>query len=184
MCCMPLALTLCSENDNFSTRHLTKSVWYLNNPTYSFFLDIDDCANVTCHNLRTCIDGVNDYICSCVSGYSGQHCETGRFLQMCRYREILGNNSLIYIGIFFCRFLRLFMTRVFFVSWLNQDWQICVCACQCFIKEASRKYSVMIVNLLIVNRYNEDHKTSFCKKNLKPCQKLNLQGPSCFIKTG
>ena len=48
-------------------------------------------------------------------------------------------------------------------------------AYQCFIKEASRKYSVMIVNLLIVNRCNEDHKRSLCENNLIPCQKVEFK---------
>ena len=44
---------------------------------YSFLSDIDDCANVTCRNDGTCVDGVNNYTCSCPVGYSGDFCETG-----------------------------------------------------------------------------------------------------------
>ena len=51
----------------------------MNMTTLSFIIaDIDDCVNMTCHNLGTCIDGVNDYNCSCIAGYTGLHCETGK----------------------------------------------------------------------------------------------------------
>lgn len=40
--------------------------------------DIDDCHNHTCRNGATCVDGVNDYSCSCVFGFTGPNCETGR----------------------------------------------------------------------------------------------------------
>ena len=38
--------------------------------------DIDDCEGVECNN-GTCEDQVNDYICDCQEGYTGDHCETG-----------------------------------------------------------------------------------------------------------
>ena len=40
--------------------------------------DIDDCHNHTCRNGATCVDGVNDYSFSCVFGFTGPNCETGR----------------------------------------------------------------------------------------------------------
>ena len=39
--------------------------------------DTDDCENVTCEHGGSCNDGTNNYMCSCVTGYTGQHCETG-----------------------------------------------------------------------------------------------------------
>lgn len=51
---------------------------YFNN--VSFFIyssDIDDCINVTCKNGGSCIDGINNFTCSCVKGYTGDWCETG-----------------------------------------------------------------------------------------------------------
>ncbi|PFX18968.1 Neurogenic locus Notch protein [Stylophora pistillata] len=38
--------------------------------------DVDDCINVTCKNGGSCIDGINNYTCSCQSGYTGDWCET------------------------------------------------------------------------------------------------------------
>ena len=42
------------------------------------FIDIDDCSSNPCHNRGTCLDGMGSYACSCVPGYSGYHCETGK----------------------------------------------------------------------------------------------------------
>ena len=39
-------------------------------------LDIDDCASEPCHNSGTCIDGVGMFTCQCVTGYTGDQCET------------------------------------------------------------------------------------------------------------
>ena len=58
------------------------------NANYLFILDIDDCVNVTCNNLGTCIDGVNDYNCFCIAGYTGLHCETSKFLTMILYYPV------------------------------------------------------------------------------------------------
>ena len=42
--------------------------------------DIDDCTPDPCQNGGTCTDGVNDYTCACVLGYTGNDCETGKTL--------------------------------------------------------------------------------------------------------
>ena len=39
--------------------------------------DIDECLVISCHNGGTCTDGVNEYTCECVAGYTGMNCETG-----------------------------------------------------------------------------------------------------------
>ncbi|XP_053386989.1 angiopoietin-1-like [Mercenaria mercenaria] len=38
--------------------------------------DIDDCIPDVCGSRGTCVDGVDSYSCSCITGYSGVHCET------------------------------------------------------------------------------------------------------------
>ena len=46
------------------------------------FTDIDDCANHTCANGGSCMDGVNAYTCNCPSGFTGMYCEKGQFLRL------------------------------------------------------------------------------------------------------
>ena len=42
--------------------------------------DIDDCVNHTCANGGSCLDGVNNYSCSCMAGFTGDRCGTGKKL--------------------------------------------------------------------------------------------------------
>ena len=42
------------------------------------FTDIDDCFNHTCDNGAACVDGVNNFSCSCLPGYTGELCKTGK----------------------------------------------------------------------------------------------------------
>ena len=49
----------------------------------NFFLissDIDDCYPSPCKNNGTCIDGVNNYTCSCVPGFEGKNCTISKLL--------------------------------------------------------------------------------------------------------
>ena len=41
-----------------------------------FILDIGECLSEPCHNGGTCIDDVDAFACICVSGYTGDVCET------------------------------------------------------------------------------------------------------------
>ena len=41
--------------------------------------DVDECASHPCMNNATCVDGVDSYKCTCLAGYFGYACETGRF---------------------------------------------------------------------------------------------------------
>ena len=45
---------------------------------YLFHADIDDCADQPCLNRGTCNDGVNDYTCVCIDGYTGKNCSIGK----------------------------------------------------------------------------------------------------------
>ena len=38
---------------------------------------VDECASNPCRNGGTCNDHLNHYICSCLSGYNGTHCNEG-----------------------------------------------------------------------------------------------------------
>ena len=44
-----------------------------------FVPDIDECVSAPCANGATCNDGVNHFDCSCVDGYGGILCNTGKF---------------------------------------------------------------------------------------------------------
>ena len=47
---------------------------------YSYIVDFDECLSSPCLNSGTCTDSINSYTCSCVGGYEGDHCQTGRFV--------------------------------------------------------------------------------------------------------
>jgi len=40
--------------------------------------DINECASSPCQNNATCEDSANGYHCSCMLGYTGDYCETGK----------------------------------------------------------------------------------------------------------
>ena len=42
--------------------------------------DIDECFSNPCQHNATCVDGINMYTCSCLPGYTGIICQTGRNL--------------------------------------------------------------------------------------------------------
>ena len=42
------------------------------------YADIDECADNNCTNGATCVDGVNEYTCTCAPGYNDTYCETGK----------------------------------------------------------------------------------------------------------
>ena len=45
----------------------------------SFVSDVDECLSDPCMNDATCKDELNGYACNCAVGYSGNHCETGKY---------------------------------------------------------------------------------------------------------
>ena len=55
-------------------------------PVYQFmksFLDLSHCANNSCQNGGTCVDGVGDYACICSADYYGRNCQyTGNFVSL------------------------------------------------------------------------------------------------------
>ncbi|XP_068690653.1 neurogenic locus notch homolog protein 1-like, partial [Montipora foliosa] len=38
--------------------------------------DINFCANHTCANGASCVDGINSYFCNCTAGFTGTYCQT------------------------------------------------------------------------------------------------------------
>ena len=44
---------------------------------FVWFVDIDDCVNITCSDHGDCIDLVADYWCDCTDGYAGRQCAIG-----------------------------------------------------------------------------------------------------------
>ena len=44
------------------------------------FSDVDDCASSPCHNEGQCVDGINQYTCKCIAGWTGVVCEIGKLL--------------------------------------------------------------------------------------------------------
>ena len=72
---------------------------------FLLFKDIDECVNHTCQNGGSCKDGVNNYSCNCLRGFTGDRCQTGRCYDF-----------------FFCRF-----------SPCHYCWCNCCCNFCCFL---------------------------------------------------
>ena len=58
------------------------------------FLDINDCAPNPCKNGATCEDGINQAICHCVDGWTGNTCETGQGLIFYRRIRRMGESNI------------------------------------------------------------------------------------------
>ena len=52
-------------------------------------LDIDECSPNPCKNGATCVDGINEYSCTCVAGHTGTDCETGNNLKFLTENSVL-----------------------------------------------------------------------------------------------
>ncbi len=47
---------------------------------FHLFPGVDECMSEPCENGGSCSDGVNNYTCSCLPGYTGANCDTGQFI--------------------------------------------------------------------------------------------------------
>ena len=43
-------------------------------------VDSDECSSMPCLNSGTCYEQLHGYICSCIDGYEGRHCESGEII--------------------------------------------------------------------------------------------------------
>lgn len=44
----------------------------------AFSPDIDDCVGTPCSNGGTCVDGIQDFSCTCATGFTGEFCDDGK----------------------------------------------------------------------------------------------------------
>ena len=72
-----------SECNTLYSEILTRSL------CVTFVLDVNDCMPNPCENGGNCTDGVNEYFCTCIPGYTGTDCETGKLLQTLLQKYIL-----------------------------------------------------------------------------------------------
>ena len=56
--------------------------------------EVDECASRPCMNGATCDDGVDSYSCTCLAGYVGNICETGRFV-LVEFLSLLSQHMLL-----------------------------------------------------------------------------------------
>ena len=47
--------------------------------TYCLFTDINECNSHPCMHGATCQEEIAVYNCTCIDGYTGYNCETGRY---------------------------------------------------------------------------------------------------------
>ena len=53
----------------------------LTTPDICYYIpDIDECTSSPCKNAATCNDHINGYTCTCGPGFTGTHCEIGKYL--------------------------------------------------------------------------------------------------------
>ena len=77
---------------------MEKSQYNLDKKSLCHFVsDVNDCMPNPCENGGSCTDGFNEYNCSCVAGYTGTDCETGKLLQLYCKMNIIPN---VHITIF------------------------------------------------------------------------------------
>ena len=56
---------------------------------YVFLVNIDECSSTPCVNGQ-CLNGVNQYACTCDAGWTGTNCDTGMILCYYILRGFLG----------------------------------------------------------------------------------------------
>ena len=51
------------------------------------FSDTNECSSSPCKNNATCQDSINGYVCLCLSGFTGNYCETGAIHLCCYFQK-------------------------------------------------------------------------------------------------
>ena len=97
-------------------------------------LDIDDCVNHTCSNGGSCVDGVNNYSCKCMPGFTGDRCQTGGFVKNYQqpiplYFFILKNKFRLHMP--FCTFVSIFYSLLLLLLPLLLYLLLCFSHCCC-----------------------------------------------------
>ena len=54
----------------------------MNDPSFLFLIDTNDCDPNPCQNGGLCADNVGSYTCTCADGYEGDNCETGELFHI------------------------------------------------------------------------------------------------------
>ena len=55
---------------------------------------VNECFSSPCQNAGTCIDGINEYNCICITGYIGTHCEGNLIFGHLWIDNVMKNNCL------------------------------------------------------------------------------------------
>ena len=97
--------------------------------------DIDECLSNPCKNGGHCIDGINDYDCTCADGWIGKNCETGK------YFHILIIQARKFMLILITSELSVFITRKIYRQVVQFTWNRLVSTkLQCQLLEMSYKF--------------------------------------------
>lgn len=64
----------------FLTKQGMLTIILIYNIKMKCFVDIDECQNIDiCMHNGTCINNNGSYVCECIAGWQGHHCEDGNF---------------------------------------------------------------------------------------------------------
>ena len=80
---------------NFSLFNLNRLSWVICYENVFVFLslpDVNECQSIDlCFNNGTCINTNGSYICNCIDGWQGQHCDLGKGNLHVTYLEAVRN---------------------------------------------------------------------------------------------
>ena len=62
--------------DKMRKMRVTVGTTTISCPYEDRFFNVDECASDPCQHDATCVDGVDEFTCLCVPGYTGAQCES------------------------------------------------------------------------------------------------------------